>query len=729
MVEPLDFDNVKVEFLYPFKISGWRRLRQCFLQYSDDQDDGTAFDGAVATSQFVEDMNNNFSSCAISSNLRFMEMLTYNVNQRKTENDGLLWSTCHSHERLGTRPYCIKDEPFMILCLEGEELSLLNPERLPDLGRHLPDLKIRVRSTVKLLHTGFGIVTIKFHLLTPTAVGTAIDDIVHSTVLGGLENRIALARELADTTPAAIKYRDASAIFPVIQKYELRSAEANELTSKLCRLIEEATLVKSSMGVSEIIDLQNLDRGSDWGREPHFSWDGSRATGAPKLYHYFLHLLGKDVIARIKEAVADNGCCSYTERMQLTAALKHNTDWHAAEGEFPYVLTTITTPDVWRKHNSSSLTETAEYVKANLFNDRSEVARLLMKSKWESIRVDWEPIKEALTNLFYSDLLYMAVHLRGALCVYYLPVDPLTEYRRSPELLGSAKYREEFKITLCDQRILWYIYTMHNQLISRDMTDISKHYEELRAKSHEENFPEIFDGLSHIVTTIEDRKVALSDVMEDPLSRRGGSSLFAEMIDSSSRAFRLPELYDSLKHKLERLDMLGIHVSEGINEMSNLIVSESSRGAQITLEILESLIVGVYAADLVKFAANTSKQVSFPLEHGWSLLIISAASFMVALPWVTLIRKYRTRIAVSEPPFQAHLEQVFATAGPIGLAAIGYLFMVGAPRLDIPSLLMTALASAIVIGAWWVLSRRYEEGVKSVNLYGKLPGYVLNKKS
>lgn len=729
MVEPLGFDNVKVEFLYPFKISGWLPLREYFISYLADRDRLTAYDGAVATGSFVETMSVNPIACNISNNLRFMEMLSYNINRLSKSDDGLLWATCHSHERRGTRPYCIKDEPFIILCLKGHELELLNPERLPDLRRRLPELKIRSRTTVKLLYSGFGMTTIKFHLLTPAALEAAIADIVYSSAHEPSEAEAALTQEIIFEAPAAIKYQDTSGILDILKKYALPPIDENELASRLSRLVEEVTLINGPLTVDQVVDLQNLDRGADWDREPHFSWPGSQDTGAPKLYHYFLSMLEKDVISRVKEAVASNG--SYAKRLTLTTDLLHSSDWHAAEGEFPYVLTTVTAPDSWRKQPSANLAETAEYMKTKLFSHRNEVARLLIKSKWQSVRADWGPIKDALTNVFYSDLLYMAVHLRGALCIYYLPVDPYLEYKRSPELLGSAKYREEFKITLSDQRVLWFIYTMQNQLISRDMTDISKHYEELRAKNREENFPEIFDGLSHIVTTIENRKVALAEVMEDPLSRRGGSSLFAEMIDASSRAFRLHELYDSLKHKLERLDMLGLHVSEGIHEASNLIVSESSRGAQTTLEILESMILGIYVSELVKSAAESYHEehgfFPFPLNQWWVFVLIGMATFLMALPWVTLVRKFRTRIPISEPAFQERLEAVFANVGPAVLGATLYFVLAGSIRLDISALLMSASITVIPISAWWIFTDRYEKRSESINLFGQPPKRDLSK--
>ncbi|MCK4268511.1 MAG: hypothetical protein KAX16_06735, partial [Actinomycetia bacterium] len=360
-------------------------------------------------------------------------------------------------------------------------------------------------------------------------------------------------------------------------------------------------------------------------------------------------------------------------------------------------------------------------------------ARLLMKSKWTPLRADWGPIKDSLNNVFYSDLLYMAVHLRGALCAYYVPANSSEDYRHCPELLGSSKYREEFKITLSDLRVLWYIYTMQNQLISRDMVNISEHYEHLRARSREENFNVIFEGLNHITTTIENRKVTLAEVMEDPLCRRGGSSLFTEMLDSASRAFRLNELHDSLKHKLERLDMLGLHVNEGIHEVSSLIVSESSRGAQTTLEILESVIVGVYAADLTMFAAESYETVHhkfpFPLEAWWAFALVGFASFAVALPWVTLIRKFRTRIQISEPPFQEKLESVLATIGPLGLAAMAYLFLVGGPKINIYDLFITFASAGLVISSWWLLTERYKKRFQSTSLIDNLSKYHLNKKA
>ncbi len=308
------------------------------------------------------------------------------------------------------------------------------------------------------------------------------------------------------------------------------------------------------------------------------------------------------------------------------------------------------------------------------------------------MRIDVEPLKSSMQNVFYSDLLYMTVNIRSTLCFYYLPDDPVYEYGKYPELYNSIKYKRELEDTLVAQRILWYMYSIFNYQVGKEINSISRTFESLTSHIKKEEFREIVDELTEVTMGIDNRKIAIAEVMEDPLYRKG-STLFAEMLRKSSRAFRLQQLYLILNDKLERLDMLGLHVNQTTNQLSSLVIQETTRATQLTIEILEAFIVGVYVTEVLHIAEPEW------LEHLTSrpmiFLTVAIAIPLIALPLITLIRKSMSRFRGREPIWQQWVEKI---GFGVGLAIISGLIFLTMNKLHILHKQPTSLLLFALIG-------------------------------
>jgi len=172
--------------------------------------------------------------------------------------------------------------------------------------------------------------------------------------------------------------------------------------------------------------------------------------------------------------------------------------------------------------------------------------------------------------------------------------------------------------------------------------------------------------------------MALAEVMEDPLSRKAGSSLFSELIFKTSEAFRLDALYSNLHDKIQRLDMLGMHINENIQEYSDMLIQEGTRSAQLTLEFLEALIIGVYSAELthilgVRLGEEGHRPFPYPLSEWWSFFAIALGAFLTALPLITLIRSGRSKFSLENPPWLEFVEEYGKLIGPAILLMMVYL--------------------------------------------------------
>ncbi|TET53924.1 MAG: hypothetical protein E3J54_03125, partial [Actinobacteria bacterium] len=402
-----------------------------------------------------------------------------------------------------------------------------------------------------------------------------------------------------------------------------------------------------------------------------------------KLYKYFDYLVNEFIINPIK--TLSKGKLSSTIKEiksnkienDLGSILSHmerDSSWYAEEGIYPYILTFVSAPASFKKPRAKRLGEIEEHFSKQLDDPdyKVKLARLLMKSPWKKMRIDIEPLKSSMRNVFYSDLLYMTVNIRSTLCFYYLPVNPVYEYGKYPELYNSIKYKRELEDTLVAQRTLWYMYSTFNYQISKEINSISRTFESLTSHIRKEEFHQILDELTEITMGIDNRKISIAEVMEDPLNRKG-STLFAEMLSKSSKAFRLRLLYLTLNDKLERLDMLGLHVNQTANGLSSLVIQETTRATQFTIEILEAFIIGVYVAEVVHLSSPSW------LEHLPSrpivFLTISIAAPLIALPMITLIRKSMSRFRGRTPTWQEWVERIGLGLGLAMLSALAFILI------------------------------------------------------
>jgi len=303
-----------------------------------------------------------------------------------------------------------------------------------------------------------------------------------------------------------------------------------EAARNLRKLAEGVTILQEELSPDEIIDAENLDRGFGWGEEPKFQYG--------KLYQYFDHLVEKDFIDKLKSSLWKNEnfkrfLSAYQNeeepsRESILESLKKfhlNKFWYAQEGKHPYVITLVKSPEILKKEGFSSFERFINYISedketlkqlsfdgvagATLLEEdypdftrhKNEIARILMKSRWKELRTSWEPIQTSMKNLFYSNLLYIALHLRGTFCLYYLP-SSYQEYKERPELVNLSKYKIELKDIVESQRILWYTYTLYNHTVDEMNRIISDKFNTLLSFIRQEKLPQVVSRLSEITTEI-----------------------------------------------------------------------------------------------------------------------------------------------------------------------------------------------------------------------------------
>ncbi|MHB0975599.1 MAG: hypothetical protein ACYC1U_00205 [Candidatus Aquicultorales bacterium] len=609
---------------------------------------------------------------------------------------------CRLGDDRGTRAYFERKQPYVDVRLRAESLAIANPESIPDIAKKLPahsplrgKPSMRLASSIRLGWTGFGCLRIKAHLANEEGLRELVNEIVftaphtrgkHTTRT--LRRRAALAQQLEEVIVQSVKRRSMTAIKTIIDTYR-DMEETDSITKRLECAVDSITVVKEALSPDDLIDIENLDRGSARGYEPLLV--RKEATQKLKLDEYFKRVVNDTFLANFREALlADSEVVSFlsrtdrrktdgknlmTRREQLMGAIPglalHR--WSLSLEEHPYVSTFISAPKSFKRSNLKD-DGAVEHFRCMVDRHRGDFTKLLMKSKWAQTRSDWQPAVTAMENVFYSDLIHMSVHIRSTLCLYYTPSNP-QESSAFPELANACKYREELNDTLQRQRILWYAYVTSDHLVTRDIRRISAALETLKEQSLREEFPEVIEGLADVIRGIDRRKMALAEIMEDPLSRKGGNSLFTEIIEKTSSAFHLRSLYETLRDKVERLDMLGIHVSGNVQEYSNLLVQEGSRSAQLTLEFLEAIIIGYYVSEL---AHNALPEMNKVLEHfWWPQHVVAVGAFLTALPLITLIRKGRSRFSFKNPVWLEEFERIGIIVGPAILLAMLYLALQG----------------------------------------------------
>ena len=374
------------------------------------------------------------------------------------------------------------------------------------------------------------------------------------------------------------------------------------------------------------------------------------------------------------------------------------------DGQHPYV--SIYIPYYEERDKDQSVSQLKEQFKTRI-NRQRELMRMLLRTSWTHIRQDWSPLKQAIENLFYSDLLHISVHLRASLCYHFLPTskETFTEY---PGLLHSYKYREELNNIICAQRLLWYAYNLYDHKVTEDMKKHSQTFHSLMDQVKSEHFRSVIEGLKNVVTNIDDRKNELAQLMVDPQGRKGGSSMFTEILDQTAKSFGLSELHTNLNYKIERLDMIGIHIGEALHEASQIRVADGTRSTQLTLELIEAVIVGFYMSEIahgLKFGGSLWHQ-------SWLFPLIGLTVFLTSLPWITWIRLTLSKFPTVEPPWLKRMMEFGAVVGPLILFSIAgtvvYQNNKSLPIMWVPISLVFILLWIVLAKLWFVL-RKYEE--------------------
>ena len=742
------YDNAEVQFLYPFEISDWRNFKRLVLEILDlspfkenpgrpemlidlektipsesvEEKEFKTFQQEIEKGdikntnelfELVEDKlhrDNGYDHGLFKTRLkklkekyhdsadkRFFYFLQSIIENNETK------VVFEESEKFGTRPYLLKNVPHIFITPSSTDLIIENIDAFPNikekLNRNKDDMPIvRIQTNIKLLASGFGLLKVRCCLFTKKGLDEAIEEIIFSSETKSCidsekiwDDKKILVKEIEENILDTISARNQTKnsalnrINKSIEKFcHKHCLTSHFIKQNIVNLIERANVLPCEFSTSEIVDIQNLDRGSGWGKEPQFQWSSNGDKFGPgKLYNYFDNLINKTVVDPIKKQNQEKLSALLTKsdnaklKNNLSSTLSHlerDNSWYATEGIYPYIMTFVSAPKDFKKPGTKHLSNIEEHFSRQLENpeNKMKLARLLMRTPWKKMRLDLEPLKNALQNIFYSDLLFMAVNIRSTLCFYYHPDNPAYEYRKYPELYYSIKYKRELEDTLAAQRTLWYMYSTFNHKVSQEIKSISKTFESLTDHIRKEEFDQILEELSEITMGIDNRKIAISEIMEDPLNRKG-STLFAEILSKSSKSFRLRQMYLTLNDKLERLDMLGLHVNQTTNELSSLVIQETTRATQFTIEILEAFVIGVYVAEIVKLSSPAW------LDHlstkPFIFFTIAIAIPLISLPLITLIRKSMSRFRGRQPAWLEWVEKIGFGAGLAMLSGLAFLVL------------------------------------------------------
>lgn len=640
----------------------------------------------------------------------------------------------HSGHSKGTRGYLERKQPYIETRLSAASLALENPNMLPDVSKKLPyDTMvpdrpgIRMSSTIRLLATGFGCVRLGVRLVNEEGLKELVNEIVFTTmelksaaIPSPADKTAKLAQKLREAILDAVRERSMEGIDSVLQKHAASLETKDLIRNRLRTAVDQVTLINGELTADDIVDIENLDRGFSREHMPRFLWKGAKDS-ASSMFEYFEHITQDVFLRELSQALLrDEDISQFISRPerrkrperseiilkeQLMSTIPNLSfpSLSPSIEEHPYVSTLLSAPSPFKDPASTQPGQVIEHFSATFERYKKDLARILMKSKWAVIRSEWEPTVRALENVFYSDLVHMAVHIRSTLCLFYAPGNA-REVQLIPEMANVYKYLDELSDTIQWQRILWYAYATSDHLVTQDIRSISAALEVLKEKSLEEEFSEVIEGLADVTRGIDHRKIALAETIEDPLSRKGGSSLFFDLIEKTNHVFHLDSLYRNLLHKVERLDMLGMHVSQNVQEYSSLLVQEGSRSAQFTLEFLEALIIGIYGAELVHL--GLSEHRPFPFENWWIFYAITLGGFMTALPFISLIRKGRAKIAVRDPKWAEVADKIGVLVGPAILLTIAYMTTVSSTLFrPFPFIGFTGLY-LVLVGTWYQLSEK-----------------------
>ena len=466
----LTFEQVKVHFHWAFCIEGWRRM----------------FDRLAKTTLFIDSNGESLRH----------QQLQWIAGQLEKFGGRERFTSIRAYEAeiKGTRPYLLRRGPFLDIELAPETLTLQNIEHMPALGQSLQDNLITVTPTIRLHSFGMGVLRLKTTLLPPKGMDSAIREIVHSadnSQATPLDDDVAslLIQELNGLLQSKPGDGFGSELQNCLRRVE-DDAMRRCIRARIATLAHQRNFVKKPISTETIIGVSTLDRGQSRNHAPAFSWEGQ--AGKESLYFYFAHVINNlfgEPLAQIYRKVD-----SFHTEVLPTPVLDDK--WHAKEGQYPYV--SVYLPHYAEPDERESFDDLAATFNAQLELRKAEFSRILMRTTWARVRDDWAPIAKARDNVFYSDLVHIGIHLRGAFCYYYLPTTA-TGFKKFPELRNSYKYREEMGRIISDQRLLWYAYNRFDDIATKQIEERSKDFKVLMRNVRDGHFPEVIEGLEKLV--------------------------------------------------------------------------------------------------------------------------------------------------------------------------------------------------------------------------------------
>lgn len=326
------YDSAEVQFLYPFEISEWRNFKQLVLKVLDhapfkknpgrpemlidleniipsdsvEQKELKTFHqeiekGGVKNTnelfELVEDKlhrddgsNHDLFNVRLkklkekyndSDDERFFYFLQSIISNDETK------VVFEDSEKFGTRPYLLKNVPHVFITPSSTDLIINNIDAFPNIKEKLNHNKsnepvIRIQTNIKLLASGFGLAKVRCCLLTKKGLDEAIEEIIFSSETKSCidsekiwDDKKILIKDIKSDIESAISDRDNQKNAALLRTNENidKFCQKHCLTShfikqNIANLIQRANVLQESFSTSEIVDIQNLDRGPGWGKEP-----------------------------------------------------------------------------------------------------------------------------------------------------------------------------------------------------------------------------------------------------------------------------------------------------------------------------------------------------------------------------------------------------------------------------------------------------------------------------
>ncbi len=458
MNKTVRYHNLEVQYLYPFEITEWRKFKRVILetldhnQFSDNPGRSKAL---IELKKSIPDSQEKiefkkfeieYAKRNVDNNKAFFELIEdslhtddgpayelFKIRLKKLKEkhfssaDERFFNFLSSiiekdfvkvlfddSEKKGTRPYLLKHLPHIVITPPSSDLEIENEDAFPNIKDKLNingDKKpvIRVQPNIKLIASGFGLVKVRCCIFTKKGLEETIDEIVFSSETKScidsqqiIEDKKILCNEINKNILNAINCRSENKNLSLdkIDKDVKEYCHKHCLTDfflkqNIHNLIDRANVLRDVISTSEAVDIQNLDRGTGWGKEPLFRWSNNgKGHKKGKLYKYFDYLVNDFITTPIRSSskqklvpLAKNKNLDKINN-DLGSVLSHlerDSSWYAKKSIYPYILTFVSSPPRFKKPGCKHLSEIEEHFSNQLDNPdyRTKLARLLMKSPWK----------------------------------------------------------------------------------------------------------------------------------------------------------------------------------------------------------------------------------------------------------------------------------------------------------------------------------------------------------